>query len=358
MQLSVVICTYNYADFLRHALRALAAQTFSDFELVIVDDGSTDATEAVVNELSGSFPRLVYLKKIHSGLADSRNVGIRTATGSHVAFLDADDLWSPEYLSTVQTVFSNEPKTELAVSDGVRVHSSGEIKGGLFPPGLPPLRGPIGTARDLFSWFPFAAPSATTLSKSLYERVGAFDPKLPNGAEDWHWFIRAASANAFCVRIDRKLVVYRHHDSNLTSIHWEEMFQGWLAIYSELLTTGTFGSDVGWYARKLTYPRVVRMLAHYRAASGRTLINRTKQTFGNDLFLRIATALTYLGLCRLAGWGLKFKRTFKDLGNRALIDLNASPQDIFEEISLSPAHRKIRNDGLVRILERNSKAIR
>jgi glycosyltransferase involved in cell wall biosynthesis len=341
MQLSVVICTYNYAHFLRHALRALAAQTFSDFELVIVDDGSTDETEGVVKGFSGSFPHLVYLKKVHSGLADSRNVGIRTASGSHVAFLDADDLWSPQYLSAVQTVFSNEPKTELAVSDGARVHSSGEIKGGLFPTGLPPLRGPIGTARDLFYWFPFAAPSATTFSKSLYSRVGGFDPKLPNGAEDWHWFIRAAKANAFCVRIDHKLVIYRLHDANLSSVHWEEMFHGWLAIYSELLTTGTFGSDVGWYARRMTYPRVVRMAAHYGGAHGRMLINRTKQAFGNDLFLQTTMALTYLGLCRLAGWGRKLKRTFKGRGNRTVIDLNASPKDIFEEIAPSFALEKI-----------------
>jgi glycosyltransferase involved in cell wall biosynthesis len=333
MQLSVVICTYNYAHFLKHALRALAAQTFFDFELVIVDDGSTDATESVVKSFSSTFPHLVYLKKIHSGLADSRNVGILAAHGSHVAFLDADDLWSPEYLSIVKTVFANEPKAELVVSDGVRVHSSGEIKGGLFPAGLSPLRGPVRTGRELFSWFPFAAPSAATFSKSLYERVGPFDCTLPNGAEDWHWFIRAARANAFCVRVDQKLVIYRHHDANLTSMYWEEMFQGWLTIYSELLKNATFSDDVGWYARKLTYPRVLRMLAHYRPANGRLLLNRTREAFGNDLFLRITTASTYLGLCRLAGWGLKFKRTLKSMGQQTLIDLNAVPKEIFEGIS-------------------------
>src|SRR6058998_2920993 len=106
MQLSVVICTYNYAHFLKHALRAVAAQTFADFELVIVDDGSTDETEEVVKAFSIRFPKCVYLKKNHSGLADSRNAGVRAAGGTHVAFLDADDLWSPEYLNVVQTIFA------------------------------------------------------------------------------------------------------------------------------------------------------------------------------------------------------------------------------------------------------------
>lgn len=64
MQISVVICTYNYAHFLKHALRAVAAQTFSDFELVVVDDGSIDDTEDVVKAFSIGFPNCVYFKKI------------------------------------------------------------------------------------------------------------------------------------------------------------------------------------------------------------------------------------------------------------------------------------------------------
>lgn len=217
------------------------------------------------------------------------------------------------------------------------MHSSGQVKSGLFPAGLPPVHGPIQTARQLFSWFPFAAPSATTFSKHLYERVGAFDRTLPNGAEDWHWFIRAARADAFCVRLDQRLVIYRHHDANLTSKYSEKMFQGWLTIYSELLKTETWTSgDVRWYARRLTYPRVLRMLAHYRPENARLLLNRTSEAFGNDMFFQITRTLTYLGLCRLARCGLTVKQILARMRNHTVLDLNGIPETIFEAIPPSP----------------------
>src|SRR5215813_5313132 len=113
MKFSVIVCSYNYARFLPQALRTLQAQTVHDFELLIIDDGSTDDTEEVVKEWSSLFRNCVYLKKLHTGLASSRNFGVRHASGTHVAFLDADDLWSPAYLESVLRVFETTPEAEL-----------------------------------------------------------------------------------------------------------------------------------------------------------------------------------------------------------------------------------------------------
>ena len=107
MKFSVIVCTYNYAHWLQDALRSLAAQTFPYFELLIVDDGSTDNTEQVVQQFRNQFRQCIYRKKPHTGLADSRNFGIQAATGTHIAFLDADDLWSPVYLETMKSVLES-----------------------------------------------------------------------------------------------------------------------------------------------------------------------------------------------------------------------------------------------------------
>jgi len=333
MQLSVLICTYNYAHFLKDALRTVAAQRFSEFELVIVDDGSTDKTEDLVKQFAPQFHKCTYVKKPHSGLADSRNVGIRTASGSHIAFLDADDLWSPEYLNIVRAAFLTEPRAEIIVTDGFRVQESGDITDTLFPAGLPRVQGQIRTARELFSWFRFAAPSATTLTKSLYERVGLFNSILPNGAEDWHWFIRATQAGAFCVRLNEKLVLYRQHGENLTATMPSQMFEGWLQIYSELLKNAAVRDpELGSYARKITYSRVIRLLSHSGAPNGRYLLDKTMETFGTNMFLRTTRGLTHFGLCAVASLGWHLKRRLKSLSSKKTFDLAAFPERIFEGI--------------------------
>ncbi len=98
-QFSVVIPTYNRAGTIGDTLRACLVQSCDDFELVVVDDGSTDATEQAVAALDD--PRIVYVRQANAGPAAARNRGVREASGSHIAFLDSDDVWQPHYLASV-----------------------------------------------------------------------------------------------------------------------------------------------------------------------------------------------------------------------------------------------------------------
>ena len=94
---SVIIPTYNRQQLVQRAIRSVLSQTFSDFEILVVDDGSTDNTAVVIQAFED--PRIVYLNQNHSGLpAVARNTGIKHATGDYIAFLDSDDLWLPEKL--------------------------------------------------------------------------------------------------------------------------------------------------------------------------------------------------------------------------------------------------------------------
>ena len=98
MKISVVIPLYNKEKQIAHTLQSVLNQTFQDFEIVIVDDGSTDGSVAEVEKFSDSRIRLIHQK--NAGVSAARNRGIEAAKGDLIAFLDADDVWMPEYLAT------------------------------------------------------------------------------------------------------------------------------------------------------------------------------------------------------------------------------------------------------------------
>ncbi|HET7101594.1 MAG TPA: glycosyltransferase family A protein, partial [Terriglobia bacterium] len=186
VKFTVVVTTYNYAHLLSDALRALAAQTVNDFELLIVDDGSTDNTEEIVEQFRPQFQDFHYLKKPNEGAANARNHGVQSARGTHIAILDADDVWSPRYLEAVRQKFQSTPQTEAVFCDGVRILGDGRVLGPVFPPGLTPLEGPINSVESLFSVCDNFLPSGMVFLKSLYDRMGAFDTRFSHGDDvDW-----------------------------------------------------------------------------------------------------------------------------------------------------------------------------
>ena len=97
-RVSVVIPAYNQAKYLGDAIQSVLSQTYRDFEIIVVDDGSTDDTPLVVSQLGGN---LHYIRQTNQGLAGARNTGIRNAKGSYIALLDSDDIWLPEFLQKI-----------------------------------------------------------------------------------------------------------------------------------------------------------------------------------------------------------------------------------------------------------------
>ena len=108
MLFSIIIPTYNRAVTLVTALHSVLEQSFDDWELIIVDDGSTDNTEAIVNKLMLKHPKINYKKIIHSGHVAAKNHGIEMARGNYITFLDSDDKYKPEHLQTYADIIFNE----------------------------------------------------------------------------------------------------------------------------------------------------------------------------------------------------------------------------------------------------------
>lgn len=126
MRVSVIIPLFNKAPFIERALRSVAAQTFADFEIIVVDDGSTDGGLTIVEQFTDSRLRIVGQENAGPGAA--RNRGLREARGEFVAFLDADDEWLPEYLAESLKRFDEYGEQVGAVSSGYVDHVSGSSK--------------------------------------------------------------------------------------------------------------------------------------------------------------------------------------------------------------------------------------
>jgi glycosyltransferase involved in cell wall biosynthesis len=115
-QVSIVLPTYNRVFFLKEAIASVLQQTYTDFELLIVDDGSTDATEAMVAQIRDE--RIRYIRLEHSGrISAVRNTGIRNSNGCLIAFLDSDDLWKETKLEQQAALFEDYPETGFSVTD-------------------------------------------------------------------------------------------------------------------------------------------------------------------------------------------------------------------------------------------------
>ncbi len=179
--LSVIIPTYNRAPLVPEAVASVLAQTWQDFEVLVVDDASGDGTAAALAAFGSRIRVLRSPSRL--GVAAARNLGISAAQGQWLAFLDSDDLWRPEKLARQMAYLEAHPEVVLCQTEetwerrGLKVNqprSHGKIGGWIFFPSL---------ERCLVS------PSAVILHRTLFQKHGGFDENLP-AAEDYDLWLR------------------------------------------------------------------------------------------------------------------------------------------------------------------------
>jgi glycosyltransferase involved in cell wall biosynthesis len=124
---SVVVPTYNRAYCICRAIDSVRAQTYSNWEVVIVDDGSKDDTAAVISSKYGDDPRVRYIYQANTGVTGARNKGIRESRGDYVAFLDSDDVWKPWKLETQVACFKRFPEVGMVFTEFEAVNAAGDV---------------------------------------------------------------------------------------------------------------------------------------------------------------------------------------------------------------------------------------
>jgi glycosyltransferase involved in cell wall biosynthesis len=213
---SVVIPTYNRAHSVGDAIASVLAQTMTDLECIVVDDGSTDDTPALLARIVD--PRLRVICGRHAGVAAARNLGVSQARAPLVAFLDSDDLWRPEKLARELAFLERHPEVDAVFSDlekldRGRTYRSFMRETDVFRALLGERSYPDGVAftqREMFLLLLEEVPikpTALTLRRAAFDKAGRFDESW-SSSEDWEFLLRFARAHRFGY-VDRAMAVLR-----------------------------------------------------------------------------------------------------------------------------------------------------
>ncbi len=213
---SVIIPNYNYARYLPETIGSVLNQTYSNIEIIVVDDGSTDNSLEVLYQLSDK-NKLVVIESINRGSCTARNLGMSRATGQFIAFLDADDTWDADKVER-QIKHLKESKADLVFCQ-MREYGEGSTSNSSFKDFVVEhkwfLQNPGST--------PFS-PSAVILTRDLASRVGGWNTSLTGPAEDFDYFRRCAKFGV--IRSSNEVLVsHRQHPDSLTAASTRRYFE-------------------------------------------------------------------------------------------------------------------------------------
>lgn len=216
-KVSVLMPSYNYAPYLPFAIKGVLSQSYSNLELIIVDDCSTDGSREIVNEWKRLDDRIVTVyHDSNYGLSVARNSGIAVSSGEFIALCDSDDIWSPEKLQMQIERFRLKPELGLVHSDAAIIGSDGKLTGQRFS-SLIHRNGQI-TSGNLFGELcqrNFLCVPTVILRREAIEYAGGFDNRL-RSLEDWVCWTKVSIRYPF-LYIDDALVQYRIHGASLSN---------------------------------------------------------------------------------------------------------------------------------------------
>lgn len=216
-EISVVIPAYNASSHISETIESILRQSSPVGEIIVIDDGSTDNTCEILDKYNESI-RLI--KKENGGVSSARNLGIREAKGSWLAFVDSDDVWHPDKIS-LQVSALNLNENCILVYSGFKAWSPDEAGKYIEPKELFVYKPSLKIDENLSGWIyhlmlltNYVLTSSCLVKKSSVCDVGLFDESLPV-AEDWKLFIKLSRQGEF-IKIDSPLVLYRQTHSSLT----------------------------------------------------------------------------------------------------------------------------------------------
>ena len=208
-KVSVIIPTFNRAWSLKEAIDSVLSQDYPHLELIVVDDGSTDSTHAILDSYG---ERIKRLRQENRGVSSARNHGIRIADGDLIAFLDSDDRWMKKKISTQVQFFKNHPEAMICQTEEIWIRNGNRVNkkkihqkpsGDIFEPSLTLC---------------LVSPSAVMMRRNFFNEAGLFDETLP-ACEDYDLWLRA-SASLPVFLIETPLIEKRGGHSDQLSRAW------------------------------------------------------------------------------------------------------------------------------------------
>lgn len=289
-KVSAIIPAYNCEKFIGLTIDSVLSQTYSDLELIVVDDGSTDNTASVINSINDK--RIRYHYQPNSGLpAKGRNAGAKFSKGEYLAFLDHDDIWMPEKIEKQLAILKLDPKIALISTNGFLILENTkteiplieDVKTGYFNDG---------------NFFPNnnVILSSALINRSVYCEFGGFREFLDlKAVEDYDLWLRIYP-NYPCYYLDDCLMYYRASVSSMSGGRLE-IFERQLQHYNRYFLSYGFNDEIN----KLKLSNIVRALSYVQFSGGRS-------KWKDDLRKAYATGRKLKGFSRLVFFMLLLRR--------------------------------------------------
>jgi len=252
---SVIIPTYNRAHFLAEAINSVLEQTYKNYEIIVIDDGSTDGTSEIVKQFGN---KIRYFYQENRGPSAARNTGIKNAIGDLVAFIDSDDVWLPEKLSLQVKLFDMNHRVGMVSSAFFSCDSNLNVNRVIKDDRLTNKKYIL---KKLFIRNIFPTPTVL-VKRECFEKVGLFNESY-GFAEDWEMWVRIGLEYDLAY-VKTPLCRCRRHNSSITYQKQEENFNDWMKVIKENFKRG-IGRDgkichnillrkaMSWYYMNVSY---------------------------------------------------------------------------------------------------------
>ena len=273
-KVSVILPTYNRANYIARALDSILVQTYKDYEIIVVDDGSTDATSEVLKHFSD---KIKYIRQSNQGSATARNRGIQESKGEYIAFLDSDDYWVPEKLQEQVNVLAVHPEVGIVYARMPIINEKGE-KIGMKPAGVSGKN-----FKELLEVWGDLPTSTVMTRRVCFNEVGLFDTTLVT-MQDIDMWLRISRRYQLYEIEGKVLAYYCRHNTQITT-NKIKVYSGLVTIYKKILRS---------------YPDAPRELMLKRILSNQYLLARANY---NERFYSAAlkNALAVVGRNPLVG---------------------------------------------------------
>jgi len=294
-KISIIIPTFNKANFLPKAIQSVFNQTYQNFELIVVDDGSTDNTKEVVKKFQTKDKRIKYFFQENSGgAAKPKNVGIKNASGEYIAILDADDEWLSEKLE-LQLKLLEDQRLDFVGCYSLVIDAQNNFKSIYIIPNYKNVLDNI-LMRDYMG-----SGSSMMYRKDIFDKSGLFDENLKT-AQDWEMRIRLAQEYKFAP-VEKVLFKYYVHENNISSsVPYKEKLKDLDYIYNKYIAY--YQNNPKLYSIKLRYDGTRSMLAQENEIAGKCFMQSIKADWLNlksyiYFFLSLFGTSCYLKLTKI-----------------------------------------------------------
>jgi glycosyltransferase involved in cell wall biosynthesis len=210
-KVSVIMPAYNAASFIRDAVESAIRQTYPNIEIIVVDDGSTDATADVLREY-GSRGLIRYFHQENSGCGSAKNTGFLHAAGEYIAYLDADDIWYETKVERQLACLKANPDAAIVFCDEYRIFEEGE------PVKAPPKLKPGEDAYEKLLTECYTTPSTIMLKREVIDSIGPYNVKMAYN-EDWEFLLKAGLRYKIAY-LPEYLLTRKLHPGSMTSRHY------------------------------------------------------------------------------------------------------------------------------------------